>query len=200
MPKAYIQLGASGSSPSICPARATGCQGKSGRFKIVENQSSINIHHVYFFVFYISSFVNCRTIEFFFFPWKGHQIIFILSLFSNRTSWTMIMDKAGTADHPVVALLLEANLVLADVEEVAGDGGQEDPRSPEKPNKHPHHQDVRHLRVDGITDPDPDREDEDPKFWRNPSGGGMVEIAATFSLLPLDQDALEEPLSPLENY
>ena len=25
MPKAYIQLGASGSSPSICPARATGC-------------------------------------------------------------------------------------------------------------------------------------------------------------------------------
>ena len=27
MPKAYIQLGASGSSPSICPARATGCDG-----------------------------------------------------------------------------------------------------------------------------------------------------------------------------
>ena len=25
MPKAYIQLGANGSSPSICPARATGC-------------------------------------------------------------------------------------------------------------------------------------------------------------------------------
>ena len=109
------------------------------------------------------------------------------------------MDKAGTADHPVVALLLlQANLVLADEGEVAGDGGQEDPRSPEKPNKHPHHQDVLH-RVDGITDPDPDREDEDPKFWRNPSGGGMVEIAATFSLLPLVQGALVEPLSPVEN-
>ena len=27
MPKAYIQLGASCSSPSICPARATGCRG-----------------------------------------------------------------------------------------------------------------------------------------------------------------------------
>ena len=111
------------------------------------------------------------------------------------------MDKAGTADHPVAALLLQANLVLADEGEVAGDGGQEDPRSPEKPNKHPHHQDVLHIRVDGITDPDPDREDEDPKFWRNPSVGGMVEIAATFSLLPLVQGVLvEQPLSPLENY
>ena len=27
MPKGYIQLGASCSSPSICPARATGCRG-----------------------------------------------------------------------------------------------------------------------------------------------------------------------------
>ena len=27
MPKGYIQLGASCSSPSICPARATGCEG-----------------------------------------------------------------------------------------------------------------------------------------------------------------------------
>ena len=26
MPEGYIQLGANGSSPSICPARATGCQ------------------------------------------------------------------------------------------------------------------------------------------------------------------------------
>ena len=30
MPKAYIQLGANGSSPSICPARATGWGGGNG--------------------------------------------------------------------------------------------------------------------------------------------------------------------------
>ena len=56
-------------------------QGKSGWFKIHHSTFIVFI----FFVFHISSFVNCRTIEsFFFFPWKGHQIIFILPLFQTE--------------------------------------------------------------------------------------------------------------------
>ena len=41
MPKAYIQLGASGSSPSICPARATGCVRS---LYLLRNHSVHNIH------------------------------------------------------------------------------------------------------------------------------------------------------------
>ena len=46
MPKAYIQLGASGSSPSICPARATGCDGrKPSRPFQCFNHNHLLLHH-----------------------------------------------------------------------------------------------------------------------------------------------------------
>ena len=43
MPKAYIQLGASGSSPSICPAWATGWACEDANSKLVEVVTVVDV-------------------------------------------------------------------------------------------------------------------------------------------------------------
>ena len=71
MPKAYIKLGASGSSPSICTARATGCACEDSNSKLVEVVTFADVD--------VGKYVDDSLVQ----NWKlkfGHRVKFLFTL------------------------------------------------------------------------------------------------------------------------